>query len=230
VDYKMPGGGRGYTRPPSLISVWSTAPFLLNNTLGPFEQDPSVEARMRVFQASIEQMLWPEKRAEDPVLGDKVSGVIDRTTARSFIRIAPGYLPAIVRTAKGPLHAIMPKLFDADGGITIGPIPAGIPVNLLANLQLLPESNSLAAQVEHLANIAKLLLQLKLDLASMPATATDEQLQAKFANLAPTMLKLSKCPDFVVNRGHYFGTNLSPDGFGLSDDDKRALIEFLKTF
>jgi hypothetical protein len=44
------------------------------------------------------------------------------------------------------------------------------------------------------------------------------------------MLKLSKCPDFVVNRGHYFGTNLSPDGAGLSDDDKRALIEFLKTF
>jgi hypothetical protein len=44
------------------------------------------------------------------------------------------------------------------------------------------------------------------------------------------MLKLSKCPDFVVNRGHYFGTNLSPDGSTLSDDDKRALIEFLKTF
>ena len=30
--YKMPAGGRGYTRPPSLVSVWSTAPFLLNNT------------------------------------------------------------------------------------------------------------------------------------------------------------------------------------------------------
>ena len=62
MDYKMPAGGRGYTRPPSLISLWSTAPFLLNNTVGPFEQDPSVDARMRVFQASIEQMLWPEKR------------------------------------------------------------------------------------------------------------------------------------------------------------------------
>jgi hypothetical protein len=230
MDYKMPAGGRGYTRPPSLISLWSTAPFLLNNTVGPFEQDPSVDARMRVFQASIEQMLWPEKRTKDPVLGDKVPGLIDRTTARSFVRIPPGFLPDIVRSAKAPLHAIMSKLFDADGGITIGPIPAGIPVNLLANLQLLPESNSLAAQLEHLANIAKLLLQLKLDLVSMPSTATDEQLQAKIANLAPTMLKLSKCPDFVVNRGHYFGTNLSPDGSALSDDDKRALIEFLKTF
>ena len=33
-QYTMPAGGRGYTRPPSLISLWSTAPFLLNNTVG----------------------------------------------------------------------------------------------------------------------------------------------------------------------------------------------------
>jgi hypothetical protein len=51
------------------------------------------------------------------------------------------------------------------------------------------------------------------------------------------MLAVSKCPDFVVNRGHYFGTGFvdpgSTDPIGepaLSDDDKRALIEFLKTF
>ena len=63
------------------------------------------------------------------------------------------------------------------------------------------------------------------------------------ANLGEPLLKLSKCPDFVVNRGHYFGTarfnetdELTEDEkvFGpetaLSDDDKRALIEFIKTF
>ena len=37
------------------------------------------------FDASIEQMLWPEKRSKDPVLGDKVPGIIDRTTARSYV-------------------------------------------------------------------------------------------------------------------------------------------------
>jgi hypothetical protein len=37
------------------------------------------------------------------------------------------------------------------------------------------------------------------------------------------MLALSKCPDLIVNRGHYFGRDLS-------DEDKRALIGFLKTF
>jgi hypothetical protein len=64
-----------------------------------------------------------------------------------------------------------------------------------------------------------------------------------FINLREPMLALSKCPDLVVNRGHYFGTEqfnkqdgLTEDekSFGtepaLSDDDKRALIAFLKTF
>ena len=43
------------------------------------------------------------------------------------------------------------------------------------------------------------------------------------------LLKMSKCPDFVVNKGHYFGTNLQAGEPALSDDDKRALIAFLKT-
>jgi hypothetical protein len=54
---------------------------------------------------------------------------------------------------------------------------------------------------------------------------------------------LNKCPDFVVNRGHYFGTAKFNDTSGLSDEekafgpepplndqDKQALIEFIKTF
>ncbi len=61
--YDMPAGGRGYTRVPSLIALWSSAPFLLANTVGPFDPDPSVASRMKSFDASIEQMLWPEKRA-----------------------------------------------------------------------------------------------------------------------------------------------------------------------
>ena len=67
----------------------------------------------------------------------------------------------------------------------------------------------------------------QLDHAGLPAS--DEQLRAKFANLAQPLLALNKCPDFVVNRGHYFGTSLGEEP-GLSDADKRALIEFLKTF
>ena len=36
-------------------------------------------------------------------------------------------------------------------------------------------------------------------------------------------------PDYVINKGHYFGTDLSREEPGLSDPEKRALIAFLKT-
>ena len=71
TDYVLPGGGRGYTRPASLVSAWSTAPFLQNNTVGRFDPSPSVEARMRVFQDSIEQMLWPERREKDQIFAQR---------------------------------------------------------------------------------------------------------------------------------------------------------------
>jgi hypothetical protein len=227
-NYNMPAGGRGYTRPASLISVWSTAPFLLNNSVGPFEQDPSVDARMRVFNASIEQMLWPERRERDKLLGDQVPGVVDRTTTRSFIRIPIGFQPEILRSLGG-LSDLLPKLFDADGSITIGPIPAGVPVNLLANLQPLAETDDLGRRVQHVRNLITLLVRLKLDLLAMPPNASDADLLRIFANLKEPLLELNKCPDFAVNRGHYFGTQLSGDQ-ALSDEDKRALIEFIKTF
>ena len=221
--YVMPAGGRGYTRPPSLVSVWSTAPFLLNNTVGPYEHDPSVAARVRVFQASMEQMLWPERRRKDAILGDKVPGVIDRTTARSFLIIPAGFIPEPLRAVR---H-VVPRLFEADGGIRLGPIPAGVPVNLLANLQPLAEGGDIGA---HYLQLARLLLRLKLDLLTLPADATDEQLRTHFANLARPLLALNKCPDFVVNRGHYFGTSMQSAEPALSDADKNALIAFMKTF
>jgi hypothetical protein len=43
------------------------------------------------------------------------------------------------------------------------------------------------------------------------------------------LMDLSKCPDYIVNRGHYFGTALAPEP-PMTDQDKLALIEFLKTF
>jgi len=244
-QYAMPAGGRGYTRVPSLIGIWSTAPFLLNNTVGPFYYDPSVASRMKSFDASIEQMLWPEKRDQDSVLGSKIPGVIDRTTQRSSLKIPVGYLPDALQV--GALHrlfhALLPGLVTAGGDLNLGPIPQGVPVGLLANMRLLSESDNPLEQATHLADVSKVVLQLNADLLTLPQNASDEELRKKFANLGDSMLKVSKCPDLIVNRGHYFGTaqfndqeNLSDDekAFGrepvLSDDDKRALIEFLKTF
>jgi hypothetical protein len=40
--------------------------------------------------------------------------------------------------------------------------------------------------------------------------------------LTPLLLKNNRAPDFIEDHGHEFGANLA-------DNDKRALIEFLKT-
>ncbi|HEV7508278.1 MAG TPA: hypothetical protein VGS07_25575, partial [Thermoanaerobaculia bacterium] len=103
-------------------------------------------------------------------------------------------------------------------------------VNLLANLNILPDNQTTLQRLAHDKQLLELLVKIKQALKALPANATDEQARAVFKNLAAPLLALSKCPDFVVNRGHYFGTDLFKEEPGLSDADKRALIEFLKTF
>ncbi|MCU1324429.1 MAG: hypothetical protein JWM43_4078 [Acidobacteriaceae bacterium] len=229
VPYQMPAGGRGYMRPPSLISAWSTAPFLQNNSVGPFNPSPSVQARVQVFQSSIEQMLWPEKRDVDTVVGDKAHGRIDRTTARSYLTVPGGYLPDALKPLLGFGHRFFPALFG-EGQIQIGPIPKGTPVMLLSNLDLLGEKRDPASVLQRNHQIIEFLKRAHHDLGELPPDATDEQVRQTFSNLVPDMVKLSKCPDYVVNRGHYFGTSQSKDEPGLSDAEKVALIEFIKTF
>ncbi len=235
MTYAMPAGGRGYTRVPSLIGVWSSAPYLLNNTVGHFEESPSVDARMRAFQDAIEQLLWPQKREHDTLLGDKVPGTIDRTTATSYLRIPAGYVPDFLQKLLPPLPGATGA--GAERGLQIGPIPAGTPVDLLANLNPLSESASPTERLAYQARVGGVVARLVADLARLPRAATDAQAKAVFANAVDPLLSVSKCPDFVVNRGHYFGTGYAepddpapPDEPGLSDQDKRALIEFLKTF
>jgi hypothetical protein len=276
--YRMPAGGRGYTRPPSLIAVWSTAPYLLNNSVGPFTylyaKGPdgvafaatppvTVADRMKVFQPSIEQMLYPDRRAQDSVLGSKVHGTIDRTTSVSWIVIAPAFVPDALKPASGLLKGLYPRLVsdpadkarlaktcpgypdlspDMKGSLVFGPIPQGMPVTLLSNVKLQSES---ANPIDGLVNTWRLLVvahRLKRDLRDLPPGVSGPALREHFANVRDPLLALSKCPDFVVNRGHLFGTDafnhqqtLSADerSWGteaaLNDDDKRALIAFLKT-
>ncbi len=220
-EYDMPAGGRGYTRVASLISAWSTAPFLLNNSVGDFYWSGSVEDRMKSFDDSIEKMLWPEKRKGDrkyaTLSGKDVPGVIDVTTAESYLRVPKGFLPKFLKPLLGPLSYTSSWLVGEEG-IELGPIPKGTPVNLLSNMDL-----------EQRIEILKVLRKAKRGFRSLPEGATNEQAHAVFADLVDPMLKVSKCPDFVVNRGHYFGTDYLKGEAGLSDGDKFALVEFLKT-
>ena len=233
----MPAGGRGYTRPPSLISLWSTAPYLLNNTVGPYDHyhDPSVAARMAAFHASIEQMLWPEKRASDELGGERV-GLIQRTTSMSWVKVPSGFVPGFVKALREPIEWLLPGIFTKDGDIQIGPIPKGTPVGLIGNFDPLPEERSWFYErwYDDLSRARMLLglyLQLRHGLAAMPDNPDDATAADIFRPLGPELYEFSACPDYVVNRGHYFGTELfAEEKPGLSDADKSALIEFLKTF
>jgi hypothetical protein len=197
--FNIKGGGPGYYRTPSLISVWSSAPLLHNNALGKFTGDPSVAGRMEAFNDAIEKLLWPEKRL------DKQS--IWRTSQECSLQVQLEVIPQPLRTLLKP-HA------DADGYFRLGPIPEGTPVNLLANID--PDTKPrdlLALCLKVKVALAKIKLE-KLDSAAAKAVLKDE--------VAPTLFKVSKCPDLIEDRGHYFGTDLP-------DPDKRALIEYLKT-
>jgi hypothetical protein len=86
-------------------------------------------------------------------------------------------------------------------------------------------------RMENNLRAVRLLLKLKSDLKKVGPNASDAEVNSIFANVEPELIQFSKCPDFVVNKGHYFGTDMLQNGEpGLSDDDKQALIEFLKTF
>ena len=224
-EYEMPAGGRGYTRPASLISVWATAPYLQNNSLGSFDGSGSVAGREKTFEDGITQLLWPEKRQGSrsyvTASGKSHPGIIDVTPGPTFLNVAPGFLPASLAPLSGTLEKFFPNVFNT-GGVKIGPIPTGTPINLLSNIDLTKG-----------AEVLDLLLHIKHDLKSLPDNYTEEQARAQFAPLVPKLLGVSKCKDFIVNRGHYFGTDFLPakEGEpGLTDADKQALMAFLKTF
>jgi hypothetical protein len=267
-QYPMPGGGRGFTRPASLISLWSTAPFLLNNTVGKqfesasqndphgykygydYSPAPSVEKRIEYFGIGITQMLWPEKRERDEKIAGKMPfapnndpypSKIDRTTEISYIRIKAGFVPDAVQEWG---EWLLPR-FVSEQGFELGPIPKGTPVGLLANLMARPEEMGLWARIQHdrkLLNVAHCLKEALVKLGRAPDDSADQATKDAYNQRAvqalepfvTPLMELSKCPDYIVNRGHYFGTGyLSTDSGSeppMSDEDKLALIEFLKTF
>ena len=236
-SFQMPAGGRGYTRPASLVSLWSTAPYLLNNAVGQFNPEPSVAARMSSFQSSIEQMLWPEKREKDAILGDKIPGKIDRLTTDTYIRAPRAFLSVPAPTLLTIFGGLFPD-FVHDGDLEIGPLPKGLPVDVLANVAVTPNDE----QSSRTKKLLSLFGTLKHDLKAIRGISDPVERLKTFDNLSDASLEITNCPDFIPNRGHYFGTDYLEPGAtdaekqelqsepGLSDSDKKALIAFLKTF
>ncbi len=266
------GNGRGYTRPASLISLWSSAPYLLNNSVGyvdyvysrgsgygpggygsgeadgkpdygeryanrcPAATDadpylPCVDNRLRLFNDSIRKMLWPERRRKDTMTEVPVPGYIYRTTAASCVMIPRGYMPDIVRNNPGFFHWLADWAFAEDGSLALGPLPKGFPVSAVTNVKILPDHDE-PGGLKHFWKLAKAGPTLYRAFRDFGGACSDAELESpgtearaeqvvKDTGLIDTLVGLSKCPDYVVNRGHTFGADLP-------DDDKEALIAFLK--
>jgi hypothetical protein len=115
-EFDAPSGGPGYFRPASLISVWATAPYFHNNTLGLFNQDPSVEGRLTAFNDGIRKLLWPKERplysrdgvtypphpgdlrAEGSAAAKNDPGYIYRLPVDTFVSFQAGFTPLLIQS------------------------------------------------------------------------------------------------------------------------------------
>jgi hypothetical protein len=99
------------------------------------------------------------------------------------------------------------------GPVQVGPIPRGTPVSLMMNLD--PEKTNKLPDA--LVGMFRATLRIKKE------HLEGEAAYRAFAQEAgPALLAASKCPDFVMDRGHWFGEKLT-------DEEKEQLIAFLRT-
>jgi hypothetical protein len=82
------------------------------------------------------------------------------------------------------------------GDLRLGPIPAGTPVNLLANM------NAEAPRKDLKTALAKTLQGLtEIHTRHLEGEEKSGVLRGR---IAPALLEVNKCPDFVMDKGHYF--------------------------
>jgi mono/diheme cytochrome c family protein len=271
------GGGPGFYRVPTLLSIWTSAPLLHNNSLGLFNNDPSVDGRLLAFDDAIRKLLWLEKRLESSSYNEatperlkKDHGLIWRTPVETHLtlgaKVVPGillsrvtylmylgeWIPfvndrrllllpagllvvsyfALLRLRRGWIRfwlgyitlvlalltfALIAFLNGRVGDFHIGPIPKGTPVNLLASIN--PDAER--ADLLHALSVTTQTLS---EAESMHLSDA-EKISLLNEKVAPALMKVSRCPDFVMDQGHYYEWFKT-----MTDADKEALIELLKTF
>ena len=187
---------KSFYRTPTLVSIWATAPYLNNNSVGIYTGDPSVAGRMAAYEDGMTKLLWPEKR-----LGTKSILV---TTEDSTL---PDLFPV--------LKKLLPEFADLpDLDVDLLRVPKGTPINLVMNVHPKDIKAVLQAYVDGV-----LQGQPRTRFAELRAKNSDAALQRMMEKL----VEVNMSPDFIEDRGHTYGHELS-------DQDKQALIEYMKYF
>jgi hypothetical protein len=186
-------GHQAFYRTPTLVSIWATSPYLHNNSVGIYTGDPSVAGRMKGYLDGMEKLLWPEKR-----LG--INSIKVTTSEVSLPETFQG-----LKSHLKEFNNMDMKLFS---------FPKGTPVNLLMGL-----NPKFAPQLME----AYLKGVLQGEPRSHFKSLIDRRRDAGMEAMKAKMLELNTCPDFIEDRGHTFGSQLT-------DKQKHALIEYMKYF
>jgi hypothetical protein len=233
------GGGRGYYRPPSLLSLWAHAPFMHNNAIGPelcgkpsrpeldFYYTPYVDAQDRPIADP--PVCWPY----DP----SVEGRFALFAASVDMLLHPERrLRKMFLTSDEIVIDVAPKvrIGDLETGLSLR-VPKDFPAVLINSLRykdllqdmVLAERNpaKLEAKYEELLTVRRF-KELKQGLGELRSMLIAEpghflldltQVRSSFIQAY-----YSNVLDRVENDGHRFGASLS-------EREKQALTAFLAT-
>ena len=113
------------------------------------------------------------------------------------------------------LKQLLPEFADLpDMDVDLLRMPAGTPINLLMNVHAKDIKAVLQTYVDGVLQGAP-----REKFAELQTKNHDAALQRMMEKL----VEVNMCPDFIEDRGHTYGSKLS-------DDDKQALIEYMKYF
>jgi cytochrome c5 len=186
-------GPSGFYRTPTLVNIWATAPYLHNNSVGIYNGDPSVQGRLAAYSDGMEKLLWPDRR-----LGVRSIKVTTEETS------LPEMFPGLQKYLKG----------FGDLDLKLLMLPKGTPINLVMNINPKSAPALFEAYIHGVLDGAPR-TQFK--------SFVDRRRDAGMKALTQKLLEESTCPDFIEDRGHTYGSDLS-------DEDKKALIAYLKYF
>ncbi|MEZ0229194.1 MAG: hypothetical protein ACAI25_11265 [Planctomycetota bacterium] len=183
-------------RTPSLVGIWATAPYLHNNSVGLYSGDYTVAGRIEAYNDGMKKLLWPVKRP----------GVKSVKVTTEDARL-PDVFPVLLK--------FLPELADLPGlDLDLIRIPKGTPINLIMNIHPRDMKSVIQAYVDGVLQD-----EPRTRFAELRIQNHDAGMQRMLAR----MLEVNLCPDFVEDRGHTYGRELS-------ESDKWALIEYMKRF
>ncbi len=228
---KGSGGGRGYYRNISLLSVWATAPFLHNNALGPqhcnhvpmFEEamkkagkelpkdcfetkdSLSVDGRLKLFEESMKALLNPNTR------GNRIT----RTYSQIEVEMPGAFIAEAFKSPAGLVLfgdvAGLRKLSEQAPDFRIT-LPEGIPITYLGSLNV---QGFMKGQIDKFSKIDQPLIRAQKFAEHLRMLSNNKE------HLESELVAYSNCSDLEEDKGHSFGASLS-------EEEKDALIAFLK--